>query len=287
MTADSNAAGFRHFHDQLTSLKETLLNMSSKAEERTDIAVEALMNRDKEKAKLVAQAAKDALQLIAEHVSKFSIQCGYSEANGYLFSQNRKENNELLSVHEACRDVGIESEFVETLPVDFKFDNVLMFKHQAKFSPLDYIQGLALAFEKAGGVIRQNCRVNDVNGNEPLSVETTDGMSVRIVGFPLGFHDTLHHLPVVRQAVIASSFGLRFQGQGYFLTDARTHRGTSGAPVVMRLPSPPEDDDQELPWRLLGVHSARLDMKTRDEQQDESLGLNCAWYADILLTLTT
>ena len=27
-------------------------------------------------------------------------------------------------------------------------------------------------------------------------------------------------------------------------------------------------------------------MRTRDEQQDESLGLNCAWYADILLSLT-
>src|ERR1700736_5680120 len=53
MTADSNAAGFRHFHDQLSSLKETLLSMSSKAEERTDIAVEALMNRDREKATLV------------------------------------------------------------------------------------------------------------------------------------------------------------------------------------------------------------------------------------------
>ena len=60
------------------------------------------------------------------------------------------------------------------------------------------------------------------------------GSSLLVVGFPLGFHDTLHHLPVVRQAVIASSFGMRFQGQGYFLTDARTHRGTSGAPVVMR-----------------------------------------------------
>jgi hypothetical protein len=42
----------------------------------------------------------------------------------------------------------------------------------------------------------------------------------------------LHHLPVARQAVIASAFGSRFQGQGYFLTDARMHRGTSGAPVV-------------------------------------------------------
>jgi hypothetical protein len=111
------------------------------------------------------------------------------------------------------------------------------------------------------------------------------GTSLLVVGFPLGFHDTLHHMPVVRHAVIASSFGLRFKGQGYFLTDARTHRGTSGAPVVMRLaqPSVPQDD---LPWLLLGVHSARLDVGTRDLQLDEALGLNCAWYADILLTLT-
>jgi hypothetical protein len=41
-----------------------------------------------------------------------------------------------------------------------------------------------------------------------------------------------------------------------------------------------------LPWVLLGVHSARFDMETRDQTQDEALGLNCAWYADILLTLT-
>jgi len=111
------------------------------------------------------------------------------------------------------------------------------------------------------------------------------GTSLLVVGFPLGFHDTLHHMPVVRHAVIASSFGLRFKGQGYFLTDARTHRGTSGAPVVMRvaMPTPHHGD---LPWLLLGVHSARLDVGTRDLKLDEALGLNCAWYADILLTLT-
>ena len=110
------------------------------------------------------------------------------------------------------------------------------------------------------------------------------GSSLLVIGFPLGFHDTLHHMPVVRQAVMASSFGLRFKGQGYFLTDARTHRGISGAPVVMRARQPtPEQGD--LPWVLLGVHSARLDVGARD-QADESLGLNCAWYADILMTLT-
>ena len=111
------------------------------------------------------------------------------------------------------------------------------------------------------------------------------GTSLLMVGFPLGFHDTLHHMPVARQAAIASSFGLRFQGEGYFLTDARTHRGTSGSPVVMRA-SGQNPELGDLPWILLGVHSARLDVGTRDLELDEALGLNCAWYADILLTLT-
>jgi hypothetical protein len=114
------------------------------------------------------------------------------------------------------------------------------------------------------------------------------GSSLLVVGFPLGFHDGLHHLPVVRHAVVASSFGLRFQGQGYFLTDARTHRGTSGAPVVMRVAHAATEEaaDEPLPWRLLGVHSSRMDVGSRDSEVDEALGLNCAWYADILLTLT-
>ena len=118
----------------------------------------------------------------------------------------------------------------------------------------------------------------------PLTDAVEVGSSALIVGFPLGFHDTLHHLPVVRQSVIASAFGMRFQGQGYFLTDARTHRGTSGAPVVMRQPD--AAPGTPLPWKLLGVHSAKLDMANRDKVQDESLSLNCAWYADILMKLS-
>jgi S1-C subfamily serine protease len=111
------------------------------------------------------------------------------------------------------------------------------------------------------------------------------GGPVLIVGFPLGVHDTLHRLPVARQSVIASAFGIRFQGEGYFLTDARMHRGTSGAPVVART-SATGDGRSKFPWMLLGVHASRLDVKNRDATQDESLDLNCAWYADILLTLT-
>lgn len=112
------------------------------------------------------------------------------------------------------------------------------------------------------------------------------GTSLLLVGFPLGFHDTLHHVAVVRHAIVASSFGLRFQGQGYFLTDGRTHRGSSGAAVVARSRGNVDGARGDLPWQLLGVHSARLDVGSRDLEMDEALGLNCAWYADILMTLT-
>lgn len=118
---------------------------------------------------------------------------------------------------------------------------------------------------------------------ETRGEQPTIGDALSIAGFPLGFHDTVHHLAVARSASIASAYGVRFQQQGCFLTDARTHRGSSGSPVVRRRVN---ERSAAPSWQLLGVHSTRMDMRTRDQTQDESLGLNCAWYADVLVTLT-
>ena len=109
------------------------------------------------------------------------------------------------------------------------------------------------------------------------------GQHVLILGFPLGFHDTVHNLPIVRSATIASSFSHPFKGHPYFLTDARLHRGMSGSPVIVKLPDQPGigcDCDQS--WRLIGIHSSALDVSDRDPQQDERLGLNTAWYAHLI-----
>ncbi len=69
MTPDSTTAGFRHFHGELAALKDILLAMSQKAEERTDLAVEALLNRDRGKAELVIEGDADinALEVDVEH----------------------------------------------------------------------------------------------------------------------------------------------------------------------------------------------------------------------------
>ena len=43
--------GFRHFHEQLQNLKERLLDMSARAEELIDLAVDSLLTRDKEESR--------------------------------------------------------------------------------------------------------------------------------------------------------------------------------------------------------------------------------------------
>lgn len=130
-----------------------------------------------------------------------------------------------------------------------------------------------------GCVVRAFGPQHLVAGLDPFEV----GDRLEIPEFPLRVFDTLHHLPVVRQARIASCQGVRFQGSGFFLTGARMHRGSSGSPVLARVdlavPAGPR-------WCLVGVHPSRMDMASRDTEQDESLGLNCAWHADVLMTLT-
>jgi hypothetical protein len=121
---------------------------------------------------------------------------------------------------------------------------------------------------------------------DPGSESVTVGDALTVIGFPLGFHDAIHQLAVARSASIASAYGVRFQQQGYFLTDARTHRGSSGSPVLRRRRDARPGDDSPLSWQLLGIHSTRMDMRTRDLAADESLGLNCVWYADVLNVLT-
>jgi hypothetical protein len=106
---------------------------------------------------------------------------------------------------------------------------------------------------------------------------------VLILGFPLGFHDDVNNLPIVRSATIASSYSHPFKGESYFLTDARLHRGMSGAPVIANLAAGSgRHGESEASWRLFGMHSSTLDVSDRDPEQDERLALNTTWYASLI-----
>ncbi len=67
----AETAGFRHFHEQLASLKQRLLEMSERAEALVDLAVEALLTKDKDKADAVIAGDRevDALEVEVERLA--------------------------------------------------------------------------------------------------------------------------------------------------------------------------------------------------------------------------
>lgn len=120
---------------------------------------------------------------------------------------------------------------------------------------------------------------------------------VTIVGYPGDFMDYTTYFPVKRSALIASPYGVQFNGNPCFVTDARMHPGTSGSPVIFEpgsLRSVNGDIPEEksgLSYYLLGIHSAtHLGGDITDYQSDTSeepptptkYELNTAWYPDLI-----
>lgn len=239
----------------------------------------------------------DALLLTTTRITTFSGLQVLTSASGFFF--RRGDRLFLVSNRHVFADAA-SAHFPDRIEIGLHTDTQDLTRHALVSLPL-YRDGLSLwreatdsggavdvaAMEIPAAVLPADAALQafDASHLEARGEDVAVGDALTIAGYPLGFHDTVHHLAVARSASIASAYGVRFQRQGCFLTDARTHRGSSGSPVVRRRVRDGSTAGSRS-WQLLGVHSTRMDMRSRDHTQDESLGLNCAWYADVLLTLT-
>jgi len=68
----------------------------------------------------------------------------------------------------------------------------------------------------------------------PEDIEIGVGADVLVIGYPLGIFDEVFNLPVVRSAILATFYPVPFQGNPFFLVEARLHPGTSGSPIVTK-----------------------------------------------------
>ena len=122
----------------------------------------------------------------------------------------------------------------------------------------------------------------------PEQVEIPIGEDVLVLGYPLGYYDTLHNLPLVRDAILASVYPVPFKGKPYVLIDSRLHRGTSGSPVITKLKQMHHHKTGITMMAtkpvsfLVGVQSANLDVSSRDPEKDEPLGLSIVWLASLI-----
>ena len=126
------------------------------------------------------------------------------------------------------------------------------------------------------------------NNHIPADADISIGEDVHVIGYPLGFHDRINNLPIVRSAIIASVYPVPFEGRPIVLIDSRLHSGTSGSPVLTKPTNMLRRTDGSTSFMtgtvtyLVGVHSATVDLPDRDPDEDEPLGLNVVWFATLI-----
>ena len=108
------------------------------------------------------------------------------------------------------------------------------------------------------------------------------GEDVFVMGYPRAFHDSVHNLPIFRNAMIASSYGVPFNNQPYFLIDANMHKGTSGSPIITKPKNTWQTTDGNTAlvsgnhYYILGINSGSFSI------DDEKLGLSVIWYIHLV-----
>jgi glycine/D-amino acid oxidase-like deaminating enzyme/nitrite reductase/ring-hydroxylating ferredoxin subunit len=124
--------------------------------------------------RLAAEAHSAAIDRIEEIVHREKIECDFTRLDGYLFLGG-DDTPELLEAElAAAHRAGLaDVTRVDRLPIDgFESGPALRFPRQGRFHPLEYLDGLARAFESAGGRIFGGSRVENIEGGTPAKVTT-------------------------------------------------------------------------------------------------------------------
>jgi len=129
----------------------------------------------KEKARLVAESVKEAVNTIRDTISKHNIDCDFKTTSATLFAKTDKQKDELDKISAATKEAGINNNFINKISIPIKFLKAIQVDEQAKFNPVRYVHSLAMEFEKAGGTILQQCRVISADENENVTIETSKG----------------------------------------------------------------------------------------------------------------
>lgn len=187
-----------------------------------------------------------------------------------------------LRVHTDTADVRKNADYTVSL-YDSK-GQPLWHEHPKGGREIDVV---AIPLDKRGVTSRFFVKAFSPQDSIPSDVRIGIGEDVLVIGYPLGFYDRIHNLPIVRGAILASIYPVPFEGKPYVLIDSRLHSGTSGSPVLTKPSHMIQRGDatnlmaQPISY-LVGVHSATLEVQDRDPTLDEPLGLNVVWFESLI-----
>ncbi len=119
-----------------------------------------------EDARMNTEAIRSAMALIRSLVDELSIDCGFKAVDGYLYTEVEKDRQYLQRESENLRRAGVETEWIDEVPVPFATFGGLRFRDQFVFHVRRYLLGIVDAAVKHGVRIFENTLVSDVENGE-------------------------------------------------------------------------------------------------------------------------
>lgn len=132
----------------------------------------------------------------------------------------------------------------------------------------------------------------DLPKNSGITAEVAD--DVIVVGYPRGFYDRKNIYPIVKSGIIASRWGMKFNGKPIFLIDSKLFPGSSGSIVITKPAASPVDEGplkgyRETQFAFLGVYSgspivqtSSIDLGDFTITRKDSCDLGAVWYGELI-----
>lgn len=170
----------------------------------------------KDGAQTVAQATKDALALVESNVTAYNIDCGFERTSGFIFAQDETQADELNDIHNSCNEVGVVTSYTNGISVPFNFRKALEISGQGKLHPVRYVHAMAKAFEALGGAIVEQCRVENIEEGETISIQTSlDNLKAHTLIYATHIPPGINLLHLRCPAYRSYAMAVKLQGENY------------------------------------------------------------------------
>jgi glycine/D-amino acid oxidase-like deaminating enzyme/nitrite reductase/ring-hydroxylating ferredoxin subunit len=133
-----------------------------------------------EKAKEYADANESSIQFVSDIIKENGIECNYEVCPSYVYTSSKEYIKKIEEEVEAASKLGINSAYVEKIPLPFDTICAVRFDNQAKFHPLKYLLALSSKITEEGSDIFEHTTVVDIKQehNSKSEVITRDGKKV-------------------------------------------------------------------------------------------------------------
>lgn len=140
---------------------------------------ELISNLGKEKAQLYYNANNEALKFIYNTISENNISCDFKKEDAYIFTNSEEYEEKLIKEFKAYGELGINGEYLDSIPIPVPIRAALKIKDQAQFHPLKYLHFMVEFLIKNQSTLYENTEIIDIEPGENTVLTTSKGHEIQ------------------------------------------------------------------------------------------------------------